>query len=122
MNITHFPDGKPGVALLVLRVALGATLFWKSVALFDSGVLMGCIGLISGSLLIIGFSTPIAGLIALGMGILQWPDELSIQSTTLFLFSMVIALATILIGPGALSVDAKLFGRREIIIPNRRQD
>jgi hypothetical protein len=31
--------------------------------------------------------------------------------------SAVIALAVICLGPGALSLDARLFGRREIIIP-----
>jgi hypothetical protein len=29
-----------------------------------------------------------------------------------------IAVAVIFLGPGALSLDARLFGRREIIIPN----
>jgi uncharacterized membrane protein YphA (DoxX/SURF4 family) len=29
----------------------------------------------------------------------------------------VVALAVVLLGPGALSIDARLFGRREIIIP-----
>jgi len=31
----------------------------------------------------------------------------------------VIALAVICLGPGAYSLDARLFGRREIIIPTR---
>jgi hypothetical protein len=32
----------------------------------------------------------------------------------------VVAAAIMLLGPGALSLDARLFGRREIIIPDNR--
>jgi hypothetical protein len=38
--------------------------------------------------------------------------------TTAFLFAL-IAIAVICLGPGAYSLDARLFGRREIIIPAR---
>lgn len=124
-RITNFPDGKPGVALLVLRVALGATLLLESLVKLrspaDWAVLQGCIGLVLSVLLVIGLCTPIAGLVAMAMGVQQWSNDLSVPSNPSFLFSMAIALATILMGPGATSIDARLFGRREIIIPSPRQ-
>jgi uncharacterized membrane protein YphA (DoxX/SURF4 family) len=41
-----------------------------------------------------------------------------VNPTTATLFAA-IALAVICLGPGAFSLDARLFGRREIIIPAR---
>lgn len=38
------------------------------------------------------------------------------------LLGLLIATAILLLGPGAHSLDAKLFGRREVIIPERRKD
>ena len=34
----------------------------------------------------------------------------------------IICVALVLLGPGAFSLDARLFGRREIIIPDPKQD
>jgi hypothetical protein len=33
------------------------------------------------------------------------------------LFLVAVAAALVLLGPGALSIDARLFGRREIVVP-----
>jgi uncharacterized membrane protein YphA (DoxX/SURF4 family) len=75
-------------------------------------------------LLLIGYMTPItgvaAGVISLG-SIFSWLpgsrlDLFHAKPTAGF--ATVIALALVCLGPGAFSLDAHMFGRREIIIPN----
>jgi uncharacterized membrane protein YphA (DoxX/SURF4 family) len=77
----------------------------------------------SGALLLSGFLTPVAGvLVGLGtLGItLGW---LPAAAPNLFdallpaVFAVIMSAAIVFLGPGAFSVDARLFGRREIIIP-----
>jgi uncharacterized membrane protein YphA (DoxX/SURF4 family) len=76
-----------------------------------------------GVLLIIGFFTAIvAALITLGAAAVAF-SLLPLGTPDLFdtrladAFAMAILLAVLLLGPGAFSVDARVFGRREIIIP-----
>jgi uncharacterized membrane protein YphA (DoxX/SURF4 family) len=85
--------------------------------------LIGLVGVASGALLWVGFLTPfvavMVGLSATGIGFSLLP----ICTWTLFesyisvVFAVTILLAIIILGPGAFSVDARVFGRREIIIP-----
>jgi len=85
---------------------------------------VGLTAVASGALLLIGFLTPFAGiLVGLGgIGVaLSWlpaiaPNALDATLSVIFLVTM--AIAIVLLGPGALSLDARLFGRREIIIPS----
>ena len=76
--------------------------------------------LASGVCLLLGFITPIAvaliGLTSLGLAFSTAPY--SIQDIEIAVLAVVVAL----LGPGAFSIDARMFGRREILIPvTRRQ-
>jgi uncharacterized membrane protein YphA (DoxX/SURF4 family) len=80
-----------------------------------------------GLALLIGLLTPVAG-VAGAIGYLVagcstflagGDDGRGLGLTALDLAVMSIAL--VLLGPGAFSVDARLFGRREIIIPDGRR-
>jgi uncharacterized membrane protein YphA (DoxX/SURF4 family) len=78
---------------------------------------------VTGILLVIGFLTPVSGgLVALGgaaiaLGFSFWFPNFLFGSRLALLDLTLVALATVLAGPGAFSLDFFLFGRREIIIP-----
>ena len=68
--------------------------------------------------LLLGFVTPIAAaLIGLtSLGIAFSTTAYPIQEIEIVVLSVVVAL----LGPGAFSIDARMFGRREILIPTIR--
>jgi uncharacterized membrane protein YphA (DoxX/SURF4 family) len=84
---------------------------------------VGVLAAASGVSLLIGFLTPVAGVAAcfIGVGIsLRWPSpatQIVFDGRLVTVLVAVVAVAVALIGPGALSLDARLFGRREITIP-----
>jgi uncharacterized membrane protein YphA (DoxX/SURF4 family) len=75
-----------------------------------------------------GFLTPICcGLAAAGNVIISLVRLPSGQTPTpassiAHLNLAIICIALALLGPGAFSLDARLFGRREIIIPDSKRD
>lgn len=124
-----FPDGWPGAGLLLLRLATGAVLIAQSFAYWDkrgvgfSAVALAALVIAIGISLLIGFLTRFVAFVAATIGVVagfSWlPGSASgplVTPTTAGL-SAAIAIAVICLGPGALSLDARLFGRREIVIP-----
>lgn len=74
-----------------------------------------------------GLFTPIAGVVAgvgaLGIGLSLWPapaPNLFDAKLSLVLTGIMIV-AVVFLGPGRYSLDARLFGHREIIIPPARR-
>ena len=125
-----FPDGSPGVGLLLLRTAAGvAAVLEGSVYLSGrSGATTGAwavgVGAVaSGTFLLLGFLTPFAGLLvasgsaafAFGWLLPPTPNPADQRLTAFFVF--IVAVAIVCLGPGARSLDCYLFGRREIVIP-----
>jgi putative oxidoreductase len=117
-----FSSGPPSLGLLLLRLVAGITLIARCVELHNGASLQTftphVIAAGSGLLLLFGLWTPVAGAIVAIM-------ELSIALShshdpwvSVLLASLGVALA--LMGPGAWSVDARLFGwkRIEIRRPN----
>ncbi len=125
-----FPSGLPGVGLLLLRVVVGAALVAHGVlclASSDRITLVVSVStallLLSGGCLLIGFLTPIlsllAGLECLGIVWSWFPFQLLSPFESKLALAPVIAMsaAIALLGPGAFSLDARLFGWKEIVIP-----
>jgi uncharacterized membrane protein YphA (DoxX/SURF4 family) len=114
-----------------LRVAIGVSAAFQGRAfLFEGenptrwGRAVVCLVIVGGVLLVTGFLTPLAAIL-LGfcsfVSLLSWSLGMSIilPDNRLLFLSVLMAVSAALLGPGAYSLDARLFGRREIIIPPR---
>ena len=119
------------VAYMLLRTVVGVTAVMQGAShlanldpLTTATVIPGALAVASGSALLVGFFTPGAGAAAglSSLYIALW--WMPLPASGLFLDRMAAvfiatdAAVVVLLGPGALSVDARLFGRREIIIPH----
>ena len=119
-----FPQGGPGIGLLLLRIAAAGMFALNLTHPFNFSsnalywLMVSFIGLISIGL-IVGFLTPILAIIAsIGAVVnLLLPgapiDEVYILRT-------LISAALVFLGPGAYSVDARLFGLRVTVVPPRK--
>jgi uncharacterized membrane protein YphA (DoxX/SURF4 family) len=126
-----FPDGWPGIGLLLLRVGAAVVLIIHGVAGLTytraatwGTWAVGALAVVTGALILIGLATPLAGAVAAlvsAASAVSWlpsptPNTLGVGVSGGLLIVMTAAIA--LLGPGAVSVDAALFGRREITIPD----
>jgi len=125
-----FPDGWPGACLLLLRAATGAGFIAQGIAYFgtehETGALIvvtAALMVVVGALLLIGSLTRWAAIAGATIGLLSmfsWfpgPRVGLFESPMTAVLAVVIAVSLLCLGPGAFSVDARLFGRREVIIP-----
>jgi putative oxidoreductase len=114
---TTFPNGWPGTGLLLLRVACAFPLVLDGLSILWSGAETGAIwlplvGLLPAVLLLLGLYTPVAAL-------LQVLVELSLTLATpsltgLHLTRAAIGVALMSLGPGARSLDSRIYGRKRI--------
>ncbi len=125
-----FPNGLPGAGLLLLRAAVSLTGVYEAHLLLTT-LAVPLILLIALNVavftamvcILIGFATPIASL-SLGIGAASaliltmspWPSFT--QSEVILLNLAIMAVVNAAVGPGAFSVDARLFGRRELTFPD----
>ena len=126
-----FPDGWPGAGLMLLRAAGGAVLIAQGATYFSNrhepgflhAVVVSAVMAV-GVLLLIGLLTRAVAVVAALVGmssIFAWFPGSGVDSFDAHItaaLSSAIALSIVCLGPGALSVDARLFGRREVIIPS----
>jgi putative oxidoreductase len=112
-----FPNGWPGRALLLLRLVAAAPLLQQSIAFIcgfnhSSVLALELVALGSAALLALGFCTPLAALLLVALE--GW---LAFNAGRLFGEHSLIAaigISLAMLGPGAWSIDAHLFGRKRI--------
>lgn len=110
-RLALFPGGAAGAGLLLLRVsvAVSALMLIGAAALSLDLQIMGVL-LAAG--LCAGFQTRVLAALSLGASLL------SATSLGLGAAHAISALALVLTGPGAFSIDARLFGRRTVTLRN----
>lgn len=117
-----FADGWPGVALLLQRLLIAAALVQsgvthlKEMAHFTS-LVPHLIGAVAGILLFLGLWTPLAG--ALAAAVEVWIALSHAGDPWVGTVLAILAATLAMIGPGAWSIDARLFGRKHMEIPDR---
>jgi hypothetical protein len=125
-----FPEGFPAVGLLILRVLVGLTAVTQGASSLIDGsdidvvtVALAVAAAGSGAAVLLGFLTPgaslIAGAAALLLAVGAPPSSILGIDTVAATCVAASAAALALLGPGAHSLDARLFGRREVVIPDR---
>ena len=119
-----FAGGGPGIALLLMRLVVGAVVLWQAGPALSSGppLLMA----VSGSLalaalfLIAGLWTPVAGALVAVVAIFEILTTGELLNGRLL--AATIGGALTMLGPGRLSIDARLFGWKRIEAPSRPPD
>jgi putative oxidoreductase len=118
-----FPNGWPGVGLLLVRLCLGFALIYfggagSLKAADEIALVQNLIAAAGGSFLLTGLWTPLTGgLVALEeaskvLSLSYQPRE----ATWCHAFLAVLCVSVAMLGPGAWSIDARLFGRRRFDI------
>jgi putative oxidoreductase len=114
---SSFADGWPGAGLLLLRLLAG-------MGLLDGGIMsarssMGTaqmvpslLAAVFGAMLIVGLFTPFAGIMAAAVEVWIALSHPGYRWPQIGLAGLCLSLA--MIGPGAWSIDARLFGRKQI--------
>jgi uncharacterized membrane protein YphA (DoxX/SURF4 family) len=125
-TFSGFPTGGPGLALLLLRLVVGGAAGSQAWLLMAANhgppgsVVVPLLALVTGLALIIGVVTPIASVLLSAGGLVLavqpsvYSHLLLFESVMARLEFIVMAAALISLGPGALSLDARMYGRREI--------
>lgn len=117
--------------LLRLSVGFGAIFGGVSMLVSAGGrsifpMIAGWTGAAAGVALVLGVLTPAAGILQAALSLCGLVTDLANSgihlSRQLFmgLEPMLLSIAIFLLGPGAFSLDAVFFGRREIVIPAAR--
>jgi hypothetical protein len=115
-----FPAGAAGVGLLCTRLSVIASLFLGvQLTQSSSPLVIWAVG-IMGLLLAVGFATPICASICCVAEAYVLVETYGMHPMCVSA-SALVALALALLGPGAYSVDARLFGRKIVVFKGGRE-
>jgi putative oxidoreductase len=111
-----FPNSWPGLGLLILRLSAAFSLLditRTTGAAQAASLLLRCVSAVDAALLVVGLWTPFAGsaVAAIHLGVLSVAQG----ATSAYVVDSAVGLALAMLGPGAWSLDARLFGRKRIV-------
>jgi putative oxidoreductase len=114
-----FARGWPGLGLLLIRLVVGISLVVNGIQKFPTGQLseqaiLNLVVIGDGALLIVGLWTPVTG--ALVSVLAVWGFLIQNSSLGTSALPATVGLGLALVGPGAWSLDARLFGWKRIDI------
>lgn len=118
---TMFPLGRPGVGLVLLRVAVAITLWPLPMGLtmwLGEQTMFWCAGALFIALLT-GAFTPVTASLCLLLKCVAFIQPETAPVAYLFTAAL-IALALLLLGPGAYSFDSQLYGHRVLTLRPKR--
>jgi uncharacterized membrane protein YphA (DoxX/SURF4 family) len=106
-----------------MRIVAGATLIAYAVSTLRSGpstsaAILAVLTVAASLLLLVGLWTPVAGSLVAVLGLVSAVLQPEERTTAILLAAIGAALA--LLGPGAWSIDARLFGWKRINVRNRK--
>lgn len=112
-----FANGWPGRGLLLQRLLIAAVLFYSAIAHFNQAIPLASTALRmtgagAGILLLVGLWTPVVGALVALLEV--WIAFFFAANPLIHIIAATLAATLAMIGPGAWSVDARLFGRRRI--------
>jgi putative oxidoreductase len=117
---SSFANGWPGGGLLIQRLLVGASLLYfcfdclSATPVCRTAVLQ-TLAAMAGILLVAGLWTPVAGVLAALVE--TWIAATAGGLSTVPAVLAVLGVTLAMIGPGAWSVDARLYGRKRIALP-----
>lgn len=138
-----FPGGMLGIGLLILRTTTGVgTVLFSGILVnrletfptsqfsYFSHLILGLLLILGSIFLILGLMVPFASMAVAGCQLIAAYIRLTVADplqgerfgwiALLLLASITIAL--FFLGPGAYSIDARLYGRRRIFIPSSKKE
>lgn len=109
-----FPAGGVGLGLFLLRVSVTTALL-TSICFSGSGNAIQAVSVILALAILIGLRTRFFALFSIGLAAFVSTSAPSIEPV---IMTSLIALVLALVGPGAYSLDARLRGRRTVVLPD----
>ena len=116
-----FPNGLPGAGLLLLRLVCGAFVIAGGLTTIIAAphtqtLLLPSLAVAAALLILVGLWTPIAGLLIVVVEVWFALSRTNSIASSVLLATIGATLAAL--GPGAHSIDARLYGRKRIQIRN----
>jgi putative oxidoreductase len=114
-----FPNAWPGRGLALLRVTVAAPLLHESIPFFcrlthSPPLLVNLLSLLASGLLLLGLWSPIGASLQIGLHL--WFAFQHVGDLNEHAMLITVGFALLMLGPGAWSMDARLFGRKRIEI------
>lgn len=121
---SNFANGWPGAGLLLQRLLAGLLLLHDGITpvLEKPSALAKIpemIGAGAGALLLLGLWTPVAGIVVAVMEV--WVLLMGLHQPSIPMMVATLGISIAMIGPGACSLDARIFGRKHIaaVLPSK---